>query len=87
MQRFLHASLNVCTVSIAVPPSAALDDTLAPFLPPYVLQAQIEGTVAMYENLNPAYWPSDCRLARRAYMCGAYFRYCTTMRTMCDTRS
>jgi hypothetical protein len=63
-----------------VPPSSALDATLAPFLPPGVLQAQIEGTVALYEGLNPAFWPADCRLARRAYMCGAYFR-CVAKRT------
>lgn len=63
------------THELYVPASSALDPTLAPFLPPYVLQAQIEGTIAKYESINPNFWTSDCRLARREYLCGAFFRY------------
>jgi hypothetical protein len=71
---------SITVGDIYIPPSYSLyflglDTTLAPFLPPGKLQQEIENTVTYFEQQIPRFFPSDCLLRRREFMCGAFFEY------------
>jgi hypothetical protein len=58
---------------VYIPSPSTVDKSLAPLLPPFVLQAIQEQVLASIENMIPRYLSSSCLLAQRKIMCSMFF--------------
>lgn len=57
---------------VYIPPSSSLSSSLAPLLPPYVIQSIIEAQLKASFDALPAWMSENCHLALKKYFCRSY---------------
>ena len=60
------------TSELYIPPANAVDPSLAPMLPPYVLQTLIEAKLVASFSALPMVLSAECHSALRTYFCSSY---------------
>ena len=67
------------TSELYIPPANSIDPSLAPMLPPYVVQTIIDSNLAASFEALPKFLSEECHSSLRTYFCSSYMLKPTTL--------